>query len=53
MSWPAKNQDAARQQIKPPAQVYQEHVQILREINAPEKLIKIAEQVSASAVQKK
>ena len=37
---------------KPSAQVYQEHVRILREIKAPEKLIKIAESVSASAGKK-
>ena len=33
---------------KPPVRVYQEHVAILREINAPEKIIQIAERVAAA-----
>jgi hypothetical protein len=40
---------------KPPDRVYREHVQILREIKAPEKLIELAQRVadSTSAAAKK
>jgi len=54
MTW-TKRDDSHSSAPKPAPRVYQEHVQILRDIKAPEKLIKLAERVadSTSASSKK
>ena len=49
MSWKIKSSPERVEKIRPEPQVYQQHLQILREINAPEKLIQIAERVASEA----
>lgn len=55
MNWKHRAAPHAPQVPKPPDRVYREHVQILREIRAPEKLIELAERVAdrTSATPKK
>jgi hypothetical protein len=49
MNWKIKSSPERVEKIRPEPKVYQEHLQILREIKAPEKLIQIAERVASEA----
>lgn len=49
MSWKSHDTPPAPHAPKPPDRVYREHVQILRDIKAPEKLIELAQRVADSS----
>lgn len=48
MSRSANAESAAAERVEPETRVLREHVEILREIKAPDKLIQLAERVAAA-----
>lgn len=52
MSRTAKTESVTADQLKPEPTVLRKHVEILREIKAPEKVIQLAERVAAASASK-
>ena len=53
MTWKSRSAPVPpAERIRPEQKVYQDHIAILREMKAPEQLIKIAEKVAAENTKK-